>query len=321
MDSDASVAGEVLQLESDEILAELDAPFGVLPVRAIRAARECRDRVVPGLMQLIERGTQEIGEGKEPERSGSFFAFFLLIEFRASEAFETIARAISLPGDGPFQLFGDGIHNALPLAVPAMAHERLDELLTMIRNRELNEFVRWALQTGLVYLVAGGLRSREEIVEHLRALLIEAIENKDFEGVLAAVTSLNDLYPEEAYEDIERAFDLGLVDEFTIRLRNIDQQLARGKDHVLQRLREKSVHIEDTVETLKHWAAFQPKEPKPPVRPTPQTRSRPHLFPSVPEPSSISRNVEPRVGRNEPCPCGSGKKFKKCCGSAARQSE
>lgn len=23
---------------------------------------------------------------------------------------------------------------------------------------------------------------------------------------------------------------------------------------------------------------------------------------------------EPKVGRNEPCPCGSGKKYKKCCG-------
>jgi preprotein translocase subunit SecA len=23
----------------------------------------------------------------------------------------------------------------------------------------------------------------------------------------------------------------------------------------------------------------------------------------------------PKVGRNEPCPCGSGKKFKKCCGA------
>lgn len=22
----------------------------------------------------------------------------------------------------------------------------------------------------------------------------------------------------------------------------------------------------------------------------------------------------PKVGRNDPCPCGSGKKFKKCCG-------
>ena len=24
-----------------------------------------------------------------------------------------------------------------------------------------------------------------------------------------------------------------------------------------------------------------------------------------------------KVGRNDPCPCGSGKKFKKCCGAAA----
>ncbi|MFM8914468.1 MAG: SEC-C metal-binding domain-containing protein [Flammeovirgaceae bacterium] len=23
------------------------------------------------------------------------------------------------------------------------------------------------------------------------------------------------------------------------------------------------------------------------------------------------------MGRNDPCPCGSGKKFKKCCGSNA----
>lgn len=27
----------------------------------------------------------------------------------------------------------------------------------------------------------------------------------------------------------------------------------------------------------------------------------------------IRRN-QPKVGRNEPCPCGSGKKYKKCCG-------
>jgi len=27
------------------------------------------------------------------------------------------------------------------------------------------------------------------------------------------------------------------------------------------------------------------------------------------------RRETPRVGRNEPCPCGSGKKYKKCCGN------
>jgi uncharacterized protein len=31
----------------------------------------------------------------------------------------------------------------------------------------------------------------------------------------------------------------------------------------------------------------------------------------------VTRSMQTKVGRNEPCPCGSGKKFKKCCGAAA----
>jgi preprotein translocase subunit SecA len=30
----------------------------------------------------------------------------------------------------------------------------------------------------------------------------------------------------------------------------------------------------------------------------------------------VRRDV-PKVGRNEPCPCGSGKKYKNCCGRVA----
>lgn len=29
------------------------------------------------------------------------------------------------------------------------------------------------------------------------------------------------------------------------------------------------------------------------------------------------RNEHPKIGRNDPCPCGSGKKYKKCCGKNA----
>ena len=28
------------------------------------------------------------------------------------------------------------------------------------------------------------------------------------------------------------------------------------------------------------------------------------------------RRESPKIGRNDPCPCGSGKKYKKCCGAA-----
>jgi uncharacterized protein len=34
----------------------------------------------------------------------------------------------------------------------------------------------------------------------------------------------------------------------------------------------------------------------------------------APRETSTHRRAGPKVGRNDPCPCGSGKKYKKCCG-------
>lgn len=34
----------------------------------------------------------------------------------------------------------------------------------------------------------------------------------------------------------------------------------------------------------------------------------------APKPATFVRQ-EPKIGRNDPCPCGSGKKYKKCCGA------
>ena len=32
------------------------------------------------------------------------------------------------------------------------------------------------------------------------------------------------------------------------------------------------------------------------------------------------RKLLPKIGRNEPCPCGSGKKYKKCCKDGNEQN-
>jgi hypothetical protein len=42
-------------------------------------------------------------------------------------------------------------------------------------------------------------------------------------------------------------------------------------------------------------------------------------LPEPPEPREPLPPAARRVGRNDPCPCGSGKKYKKCCGPAAKQ--
>jgi preprotein translocase subunit SecA len=45
--------------------------------------------------------------------------------------------------------------------------------------------------------------------------------------------------------------------------------------------------------------------------------------PAAPPSQAADANVEPirnlgtKVGRNDPCPCGSGKKFKNCCGKSS----
>ncbi|MCW3100962.1 MAG: yecA, partial [Chthonomonadaceae bacterium] len=43
----------------------------------------------------------------------------------------------------------------------------------------------------------------------------------------------------------------------------------------------------------------------------------PPLAPDDEEPREVQTPfiAEAKVGRNDPCPCGSGKKYKKCCGA------
>ena len=45
-----------------------------------------------------------------------------------------------------------------------------------------------------------------------------------------------------------------------------------------------------------------------------QPEAKPEEKPAVPEINISFKREAPKVGPNDPCPCGSGKKFKKCCG-------
>ena len=63
-----------------------------------------------------------------------------------------------------------------------------------------------------------------------------------------------------------------------------------------------------------------------PGTPRPQTPPIPFGPPGAKQPPRVGgddaavktiRRDEPKVGRNDPCPCGSGKKYKKCHGAAA----
>lgn len=84
-----------------------------------------------------------------------------------------------------------------------------------------------------------------------------------------------------------------------------------------RRIQQESPTVERLVERLMKSA----DEPRPIL---PQTTFRTDL-PSdmedlTPAPSGTHVHFSPRVGRNDPCPCGSGKKYKKCCLTADAKS-
>jgi uncharacterized protein YecA (UPF0149 family) len=73
--------------------------------------------------------------------------------------------------------------------------------------------------------------------------------------------------------------------------------------------------ITDAIGDMQGWACFHPDESGPPEPPEVEV---PVPLPQPPEPIECVPPKPfirgPKIGRNEPCPCGSGKKYKKCCG-------
>jgi len=81
--------------------------------------------------------------------------------------------------------------------------------------------------------------------------------------------------------------------------------------------------LESTWKYAKDW--FD-KRSQPPAEREPLPERGPAAWPAdiapAPEPPFAPPipiiNQSPKVGRNDPCPCGSGKKYKKCCGRTAQ---
>jgi hypothetical protein len=66
--------------------------------------------------------------------------------------------------------------------------------------------------------------------------------------------------------------------------------------------------IEDAAKEIDWWSCFGGA----PGEGASQPQAKPPL---VSAPVAQIKHTNPKTGRNDPCPCGSGKKYKKCCGA------
>lgn len=331
------------EIDLNQLLVDLDQAENRLPVEAIQAARQHRDEIIPLLIEAIRTATARARVGDVPQGHVQFFALFLLAEFRAKQAVPAILEAVSLPGELPFDLFGDAVHEVLSRSLAVLADDRLDAINELIGNRALNVYVRWTTADAYKILLREGRLTRDEAVGCLHDQLRTAIAAKDDDIAGPLVCCLADLAAGEALGDIEEAYRLNLVDESITELSDVRESIARG-DAELRRTLEHCfpAGITDTIAELSGWASYQSHdEPVGEdsfdddesaagedfddydetmdqaiervlhVGTLPEDRSGQSVFD---RPQPIHRDAD-RIGRNDPCPCGSGKKYKKCCGA------
>ncbi len=303
-----------MPMETAEILHHFERATGKFAEAAVEAAVGRQEEITPELLRILEetvdRAVQLDAEG---DYIAHLYAMFLLAQFRETRAYPLVVRFASLPGDLLDSLCGDFITEHLGQVLASVCGGELTGIQSLIENEATDEWVRGAALSSLVTLVATGQKSRDVIVSYFAGLFRGKLMRKWSHVWDTLVSYTSDLYPEELLDDVEQAYEDGLVDPGFIGPDDVKRDIAMGKDRVLARLAGNPHRrlVDDTVAEMGRWACFRDASRNGANRPT-EVSSRTILKPGVAASQIIK--AAPKIGRNERCPCGSGKKYKKCCG-------
>ena len=175
-------------------------------------------------------------------------------------------------------------------------------------------------QLAQIIPLLGGLNT-EELQGHNIASLNEFV----VEQAMLAYRSKESIVGEEMMRDLERMIILRVIDQKWIDHLHEMDALREGiglraygqKDPLIEYKREgrmifqemmKSIR-EEAITVLFHLQIEYVMPPMPSVMPDNM------IFNIDDDEGEQPFIAEPEIGRNDPCPCGSGKKYKKCCGA------
>jgi len=304
-------------METAEIVQQFERATGRFARAAVQAAVARRDEVTPALLLILQQTTDRAAQlAAEGDYMAHLYAMFLLAQFRELRAYPLVIRFALLPGDLLDSLCGDFITEDLGQVLASVCGGELDGIQSLIENEEADEWTRGAALSSLVTLVAAEQKSREEIVSYFARLFRGKLVRQWSHVWDTLVCYSSDLYPAELMDDIQQAYQDGLVDSRFIGWEDVRRDLATGKGPVLARLADNPHRrlVEDTAKEMGWWACFEEGGPSR-TNGAVQIFTQSDLALAQETASPQIKRPDPKIGRNEPCPCGSGKKHKKCCGA------
>ena len=282
-----------------------------LPREAMQWALDNWDEAAPALLSILERFVSGADRSDEAA-SAVFFILHLAGEKQDTRVFPLLCD-LAQDGEAIETVLGDSTTTTFKQILISTYDSDLDTLKGVIEASEADEFVRAGALEVLAYLTATGRIPRDETEAYLLRLydtLQPAHESFVWTGWVRAVALLG----LEALSDVVRqAFRRGLIDPMVMSYDDFCQDLGRtlaDPKRMVGFHRDRIGALKDAIGELSSWYAFSEAAKRDEERRA--TGLEDHLLPFADTPLPF---VDPfkGVGRNDPCPCGSGKKFKKCC--------
>ena len=309
MEPNDDAASEVAESSVEELLDQIAYITDSFPKEALEAIISKREQAIPFLLDIL-RNTRDNPVKYRDEESyfAHIYAAYLLAQFRVKEAYAILIDILSFPDDLPDELFGDALLDDGSRMLASVCGSDTILIKTLAENEKADEYMRSRAIDALVILALHNVLERDEVIAYYKKLIKEPgiVNNSQLLSFL--VCACIDLYPEELYEDIKKCYEEDLVDESIVGMESVDDAMRQEKDHVLEEYRNNKhlQFIDDTVAELERWGCFEETYRKRMDSKQNYSRIQPVRIQPV-------RN-QPKIGRNDPCPCGSGKKYKKCCG-------
>ena len=296
-----------MSMDAEAILHELTHTAG-LPTEALQAASAQRAEMLPKFLGVIEDYLS-----REPSARANptplFFIFHLLGEWREKIAYRPLARLLRCPEDEVVAIFGDAITSTSHRVMAAVFDGDPQPLCDIILDPEAEEFVRASMCEALAMVTLRGELDRVLTGRFLRDAYNELLPQRHCYVWVGWQNAIAMLGMGELKVLVKRAFNRGFIDPYVLHFDDFEQNLKRGSerpDELQPPDDDEYTPFGDTVEELSGWHCFAEQHSED----LEEWRQLDEFDRLLGEPH---RNPFKGIGRNDLCPCGSGKKFKKCC--------
>ena len=296
-----------------ELRPQLEHLTSPLPLAALQLAEARRDDIAPQLVAELEAIAANPAAAQEDGYVLHLYAMLFLARWRDSRAYRPLAELGHLDEATVDSVFGQLVHDSYGRALASCCDGDLAPLTRLADDDGASSWARAAALEGLTLAALEGRAARGPVIDfladfgarHAQALRDNPTGDDDFQLIDPLVLNLAQLGATEHLPAIREWFAAGIVDESFVELADIEADIQQDPAANLATLADAGQGlIDDVVRETAIWPAFHhlPALELPPIP-----------LGTLREP--IKRD-EAKVGRNDPCPCGSGRKYKKCHGAA-----